>query len=228
VERGRDGYPLRQRVWASFIGFDLPARSGTVPTSEEAAVIPRPSPQALRAPQAPQDERRSRQQAGRLRSGWFALPPLPSASALTAAGGDPVVLETSSPDSRVGFLVRRRGIVEPEYSLELVVRGVDALRPLVSAISYPQPDGSERVLLVPVVQGRFGPAASYVRLPGFGVDTAWSATDLSPVALGTAWDGATVNDSVRAALNEATRDAWRQVRELVEDDVRGVIDSALR
>jgi hypothetical protein len=48
------------------------------------------------------------------------------------------------------------------------------------------------------------------------------------VSPGTTWDAATVDDSVRAALNEATRDAWRQVRQLVEDDSRGVIDEALR
>lgn len=43
----------------------------------------------------------------------------------------------------------------------------------------------------------------------------------------TDWDAATVADSVRAALNEATRDAWRQVREIVGDDLRATIDGEL-
>ncbi|MCZ1014412.1 hypothetical protein [Streptomyces noursei] len=112
--------------------------------------------------------------------------------------------------------------------MELVLRGVDVDGPLVSAIRYTQPDGRDRVLLVPVIQSQFGPPASLVRLPGFGDDTAWTAAVPSSVALDTAWDAATVADSVRAALNEATRDAWRQLRELVDDDVRSVIDGALR
>ncbi|MFJ9714147.1 hypothetical protein [Streptomyces sp. NPDC101234] len=139
-----------------------------------------------------------------------------------------MALETSSPDGRVGFLVRHDGIDGSDYSLELVLRGVDIDEPVVSAIRYTQPDGRERMLLVPVVQGQFGPPASYVRLPGFGGDTAWTAAVLPSVDLGTAWDAATVADSVRAALNEATRDAWRQLREFVDDDVRNVIDGALR
>jgi hypothetical protein len=139
-----------------------------------------------------------------------------------------VLLEASSPDGLVAILVRSRGAERSEYSLELVVHGTDATLPLVSEISYTQADGHERLLLVPVAQGRFGPPASYVRLPGFGADREWRAAVPSPVLPSTTWDTTTVADSVRAALNEATRDAWRQVRELVGDDLRDVIDGALR
>ncbi|MFF3069182.1 hypothetical protein [Kitasatospora sp. NPDC057936] len=139
-----------------------------------------------------------------------------------------MVLETSSPDGRTGFLVRKVGVLSPEYSLELVLHGVDAAQPVVTAISYTQVDGRERMLLLPVMQGQFGPPASYVRLPGFGIDVAWTASSPSPATSDTVWDAEVVADSVRLALNEATRDTWRQVRELVDENLRGVIDGALR
>ncbi|MGW0883141.1 hypothetical protein [Streptomyces sp. NPDC002671] len=222
VGRGRDGYTLRQRFWASFIGRDLPPTTlGTVPTPEAPAGSARPSsPQSTRS-QVP---------AGRLEPGWFALPPLAGAGGLTAAGGDAVILEASSPDGGARFLLRSQGTVRPEYRLELVLHGVDAARPLVSSVRYTTASGSEQVLLVPVVQRRFGPPASLVRLPGFTVgpaSTEWTAHAPAPVASSTAWDAQTVAASVRAALNEATRDAWRQVRELVSDELRRAIDGEL-
>ncbi|WP_406141668.1 hypothetical protein [Streptomyces sp. NBC_01089] len=215
VERGRHGYSLWQRAWASFIGFDLPTRLGGTP-----AFATLPPPHREQSP--------NRQPAGRIASGWFALPTLPSAGTLTAGGVDAVALETSSPDGRVEFLVRHHGIDGADYRLELILRGGDIDEPLVTAIRYTQPDGGERVLFVPVFQGQFGPPASYVQLPGFGAGTAWTAAFPAFVDLGTTWDAATVAASVRAALNEATREAWRQLRELVDDDVRNAIDGALR
>ncbi|KOU36484.1 hypothetical protein ADK54_33305 [Streptomyces sp. WM6378] len=222
VGRGRDGYTLRQRFWASFIGVDLPSASlGTVPTAEASAGLPMPSSR---------ESTRSGLLTGRLEPGWFALPPLLEVSGLTAAGGDALILEASSPDRGARFLVRRHGTVPPEYRLELVLQGVDAARPLVSSVRYATASGNEQVLLVPVIQGQFGPPASLVRLPGFTADSAsaeWTARAPAPVTPSTAWDAATVADSVRAALNEATRAAWRQVRELVGDDLRRVIDGGL-
>ena len=217
--RARDGYTLRQRFWASFTGLDLPwARVGAV-SAPEAPVRP-PAPSARPATS-------SDVIAGRIAPGWFALPPILTVAGLTAAGGDTVILETSSPDGGARFLLRTQGA---EYRLELVLRGVDAARPLVSSVRYATAGGGERVLLVPVVRGRLGPPASLVRLPGFAADSSsggWTARAPAPVTPDTGWDAATVADSVRAALNEATRDAWRQVRELVGDDLRATIDGEL-
>ncbi|GAA3086066.1 hypothetical protein GCM10020000_85810 [Streptomyces olivoverticillatus] len=219
VGRGRDGYTLRQRFWASFTGLDLPSSSlGTVSAPEASAGLPMSS------------SREGARLAGRLEPGWFALPPLLEVNGLTAAGSDAVALEAQSPDGRARFLVRSHGTACPEFSLELVLVRVSAARPLMSAVRYPGANGSEQVLLVPVVQGQFGPAASYVRLPGFTaepVTTAWTACAPIPVTSGTAWDAATVAVSVRAALNEATRNAWRQVRDIVGADLRRVIDGEL-
>ncbi|MFI8997354.1 hypothetical protein [Streptomyces sp. NPDC053542] len=215
AERGRAGYTLWQRVRASFTGVVLPPRPVHVPAAASAPVPQQPSahrPQAR--PAAP---------------GWFTLPPLPTVAALTAAGSDAVVLEASSPDGRAGFLVRHPAGNASEYHLELVVRDAgDEDRPLLATVTYRQPDGPERVLLVPVVQGPFGPAASYVHLRGFGPDVTWAATGPSPVPPDADWAPATVADSIGAALNESTRDAWRRVREFVSEGIRDVIDGALR
>lgn len=100
--RARDGYTVRQRFWASFTGLDLPwARVGSV-SAPEAPVRP-PAPSAR--PAASSDAI-----AGRLEPGWFALPPILTVAGLTAAGGDAVILETSSPDGGARFLLRTQGV----------------------------------------------------------------------------------------------------------------------
>ncbi|MER6736514.1 hypothetical protein [Streptomyces puniciscabiei] len=167
---------------------------------------------------------------GQLVDTWFALPELGEVGGLTAAGGDAVLLEASSPDGAATFLVRAEGAVAPEYRLELILHHVEVTGPLVASIRYPTASGGEQTLLVPVVKGQFGPAASLVRLPGLNVDAAstrWSAQVPAPVVPTTSWEPTTVVTSIRAALNEATRDAWRQVRELVGDELRAVIDGEL-
>jgi hypothetical protein len=221
VERRRDGYTLWQRFWASFIGVELPpGRFGVVRTPRTSTVAASPSAQ---------DSSRHRPRTSRLAPGWFRLPPLPDISGLAAAGDDAVVLEASCPDGAARFLVRADWADQPEYTLELVLQGVDAARPLVCPVQYISANGGEQVLLVPVVQGQFGPPASLIRLPGFTADSAagWSTAAPSPVTSTTAWDAETVATSVHAALNEATRDAWRRVQELAGDDLNRVIGGAL-
>lgn len=206
-ERGRAGYGLGQRLWASFIGVDLPPVRVVASPGRVSPAAPRRTPR-------------------RREPGWFALPPL-TAGGLSAAGEDAVVLEAASPDGGTTFLVRRQGIVRPAYSLEVVMSGVDAARPLMSTVTYTRADGGEQVLLVPVAPARFGPPASYVHLPGFAAETSsatWSASGPVPVDQNADWDAATVAASVRAARNEATRAAWRRVRDLVGERLRDVID----
>ncbi|MEW2176645.1 hypothetical protein AB0890_09970 [Streptomyces sp. NPDC005406] len=97
-----------------------------------------------------------------------------------------------------------------------------------TTVRYVGGAGSERVLLVPVVRGRFGPAASYVRLPGFAGEE-WTASVATPVGPDSTWAVETVTLSVGASLNDATRDAWREVRALISDaGLRRVIDQELR
>ncbi|MET9882720.1 hypothetical protein ABZZ20_06065 [Streptomyces sp. NPDC006430] len=222
--RARAGYTLWQRLWASFIGADLPsAPLATAP------VLPggyAEKPTGNRHPVSGAARDRSRPQP--LAAGWFRLPQLPKTGGLAAAGGDTVLLEASSPDGSARFLVRRHGGSVPGYSLELVVHGVEGAAPLMTAVRYADGTGSERVLLVPVVRARYGPAASYVRLPGY-VGQGWTASVTVPVGPDSTWDVAAVTLSVGASLNDATRDAWREVRALIsEPGLRRAIDQELR
>lgn len=215
--RAREGYTLRQRFWASFIGADLPA--GNLLTEsvarERSAEYPTVS---------------AREQPRTSGPGWFPLPLLPSGAGLAAAGSDTVLLEARSPDGKVQFLVRGQGDSGAGYSLELVVRDLDGAELLMTTVRYSEGggEGPERALLVPVLRARFGPAASYVRLPGF-TGEGWGASAPIPVRAADVWDVAAVTLSVRSALNDATRDAWREVRALISDaGLRGVIDEELR
>ncbi|MED7930435.1 hypothetical protein SMD20_39855 [Nonomuraea sp. LP-02] len=107
------------------------------------------------------------------------------------------------------------------------MHGIEGTAPLMTAVRYADGAGSERVLLVPVVRRRFGPAASYVRLPGY-VGEEWTAS-MAPVGPDSTWDVATVTLSIGASLNDATRDAWREVRELISDvGLHRAIDQELR
>ncbi|MCE3030120.1 hypothetical protein [Streptomyces sp. CMSTAAHL-2] len=231
VGRARRGYTVGQRLWASFIGVDLPPASHRPRWAPKAPVY-RPllvkGQARVKWDSEAHDEVRGGGPfgPGRLDDGWFALPALGEAGGLTAAGGDAVLLEASSPDGGAAFLLRAEGGVTPEYRLEMVLRGGEAAGPLVARVRYVAASGGERTLLVPVVRGRFGPAASLIRLPGFTFGS-WSARTPAPVTPAIAWDAVTVAASVRAALNEATRDAWRQVRELVGDELRATIDGEL-
>ncbi|MFD8703581.1 hypothetical protein ACFV1W_13280 [Kitasatospora sp. NPDC059648] len=220
--RGRAGYTLWQRFWASFIGLDLaPTRVGALLTQTAPSVV-----QRLPAREEPS---RNLPGTGLLAPGRFQLPRLVQVGGLTAAGADAVLLEASSPDGSVRFLVRGHGTAPPGYSLELVLHRTDSTGPVMTAVGYAGADGTERLLLVPVVRGQFGPPASYVQLPDFTIGAAWTASVITPVSSDSSWDAATVAASVRASLNEATRDAWRQVRERVADDgLRAVIDGELQ
>ncbi|WP_435218879.1 hypothetical protein [Streptomyces sp. bgisy034] len=207
-ERGRAGYALWQRAWASFTGINLPSRPGRVPDTAP-RLTPAPRPQATPAA-----------------AGWFALPSLPAAGALTASGSDTVVLEAPSPDGRAVFVLRRTGGQTAEYVLELVVRdSVD--QPELVTVTYTGPDGEEHTLLIPVSPSSFGPAASFVRLNGFAAGSTWQATGPALIPEDPDWPSATVAHSVRAARNEATREAWRRVRECAGQGVRDTIDGAL-
>ncbi|MEW2621368.1 hypothetical protein [Streptomyces sp. NPDC048106] len=245
VGRARRGYTLWQRLWASFIGVDLPPAC-VGPREARGAAPARPAlvPDAHWADRVIRAEGTGRVEvvaasgaqagagtvSGRSGDGWFALPALGQAFGLTAAGGDAVLLEAPSPDGAAAFLLRAEQSAQPEYRLEVVVHGAETARPLMACLRYPVAGGGEHTLLVPVAAARFGPAASLVRLPGFDpvpASARWSARGPEPVTPALSWDAATVAVSVRAALNEATRQAWRAVREQAGDELRAAIDGGL-
>ncbi|MFB7646072.1 hypothetical protein ACFC1G_16190 [Streptomyces sp. NPDC056085] len=126
-------------------------------------------------------------------------------------------------------MVRGPGSTSLDYRLELVLETIGDGRPSMTVVRYTRPDGTEQSLLVPVIRGRFGPPASYVRLLGFDGASTLTASHAVPVSSDSSWAAARVAASVGAALNEATREAWRQVREvLVDEGLRAVVDRGLR
>ena len=212
VGRGRTGFTFGQRYWSSFIGVDLPARPDTA-AAEFSAPASKPMHLPRRLPIARQ-----------LREGWFPLPQLPAPAGLRAGDDSDVVAEVTSPDHRVEFFVRRISIAPTRYRVEVVMREFDAL-PAIIVIRYGEADG-ERVLLVPIAQQAIGPPVSQVELPGFTGGTAWEASaQVRPDQ--TPWGEDIVIASIRAAVNQATRDAWRQVGEVVGDDLQRLIDRVL-
>ncbi|MDG4764459.1 hypothetical protein O7632_10135 [Solwaraspora sp. WMMD406] len=202
VGRGREGYGLWRRVWASVIGRDL-IRVETAP------VVPR-VPSVVR----------------RRVTGWFGLPTVPTSGALAAAGEDGIVLEASPVDGSVLFLVRGVGF---DYRLEVVLRGGGESGPVAVSIRYATVNGGEeRELIVPMFYGSIGPSAGYVRLPGFGPGAAWTARGPEPVVSDPGWSDETVTGSIRAAHNEATRQAWRRIGAILGGRLGGLISEVLR
>jgi hypothetical protein len=103
---------LGRRFWASFIGLDLRIdRFATVPPT-----VP-PDRPFIRSGPSTRVGNWGRSRSIQREPGWFPLPRLVGAGGLTAAGDDVVVLEASSPDGRVRFLVRTDRAVQPEYRL---------------------------------------------------------------------------------------------------------------
>ncbi|WP_248958625.1 hypothetical protein [Sphaerisporangium perillae] len=214
--RGRHGYTFGQRYWASLIGVDLPIRpEGATARDVRAVAAPR-SPRPARTEPA----------TGHPAARWFSLPALTEPAGLLAADDESVAAEAASPDGRTEFFLRRRDAAGADHTLEVVLRDFDEL-PAVISVRYRQA-GGERELLVPMARQDIGPATAQIALPGFDGGTGWEASVPMVVDGTAAWEPATVATSAGAALNEATRDAWRQVRDLVSDDLRRAIDGALR
>jgi hypothetical protein len=142
-----------------------------------------------------------------------------------AGDDDDVVVAATSP-SRVEFFVRRQG-TSARYRIEVVVRDHGML-PSVVAIRYPTAQG-RRVLLVPVVAGPFGVAASQAEFSGLEQEALWEAAE--PVPFGEApwqgWDGDVVASSVAAAASQATRAAWGELRDAAVGDLAAAIDRVL-
>jgi hypothetical protein len=213
VGRGGAGYSFWQRYWASLVMVDLPVKT-EMTTAGAAAREPEQRPPARHGP------RRAAAWSG---PGWFSLPPVPALGGLRAGDEEDLVAEVASPDGRVQCFVRRGRGAPARYRVEVVVRDDGAL-PAVVSVRYETVAG-ERLLIVPVVVPKIGPAASQVELPGFESGTIWASAPAPADLAG--WDDDTVSRSVRAAVNEGTRAAWRQVREATAGHLQQVIDQAL-
>lgn len=207
--RGWAVYQFWQRYWAAFTGVILPL------PAEPAADPVRVDWHA-----------RSQPLVSGSGAGWYALSPLPVLAGLRAGDEQDLIKELVLPDARAEYFVRRTTSIPPRYRVEVVVRDRDVLPAMVS-LRYDTPDGDQEIL-VPVGAQEAGPAASQVELPRFEGSGPLEASAPSPVVPAAVWDGEIVAVSVRAAVTEATRNAWRQVREIVSDPLRQIISRALQ
>jgi hypothetical protein len=211
--RGRAGYTFWQRCWASFVGVDLPVRDGV--DVKQAATS---APEQRKAP--------VKHGVGQPWTGWFPLPQLFEPFGLRAGDARRLVADVVSPDGRVEFFIRRSSRAPMGYRVEVVLRD-HSEQPVMISIRYGKAD-SEQVILVPLTRQELGPPVSQVEVPDLHSGLVWAAAPPRLVDRSSAWDTDTVRISVRAAASETTRRAWRQVRDLVGDDMRSVIDRSLR
>jgi hypothetical protein len=211
--RGRAGFKFWQRYWASFTASDIPVPDNQM-AAESATHVPEPVRATHRLPTVRQKE-----------TGWFPLPSLSLPASLRAGDEEDVVTEVATPDGQTEFFVWRSGVVPTQCRIEVVLRDFDRL-PAVVSIRYGTAKG-EQLLVVPLVTQLIGPPAAQVVLPGFDGRAPWEASAPVPVDATTLWEKDIVVTSIKAAANEATRDAWRQVASLVAGELRLVIDQAL-
>ncbi|WP_432933500.1 hypothetical protein ACQPZZ_18060 [Microbispora sp. CA-135349] len=211
------GHTFPHRYWAGLLGIDLRDRTGARVDLSGGVTTPEETSRPFHGAPA----------TGSPDARWFVLPRLPEPAGLLAAGDDAVVAEAVSPDGRAEFHVRRRDAAEADYALDVTLRDFDEL-PAVITVRYERAGGSEQELLLPMTRQDIVPTTGQIELPGFTGDGAWWAS--APVVLVSVmggWDAASVAASVAAAVNEATRDSWRRVRDLLPEDLGRVVDEAM-
>jgi hypothetical protein len=146
--------------------------------------------------------------------------PLPSPPAELAAAGRPgstAILRATLPDSQADLILHREGVAD--YLLEVVLRFVPE-RLLVIAVRYGTSGGGEELVLIPVRRD------ALARLAGYAPRSPWQASAPAPPDQVQVWDASTVAHSVHAAVNNATRDAWREIGSVVPN-AQWVIDEEL-
>ena len=210
-ERARDGYTFRERYWASLTVSNLPPRPTQAMQDAWHSMPTTRFPDHSLTATVPKDA-------------WFPLPPVPAIAGLRAGDDDDILASESLLDG-VEFFVRAGHGDFARYRVEVVLRKNEEL-PAIVKIRYPIATG-HRVLLVPVAGAPFGAAASQVELPGLEALTPWEASRPEQVADAIERPADVVVDSIRAAASEATRDAWRTVRDNAHDDLQAVIDRFL-
>ena len=211
AERGRVGYSFGQRYWAAFIGVVLPVAEDD---GRAQAPISPPSRAGRGLPTAERAVQRG-----------FLLPDLRLASYRASPQGS-AIAAAATPDGLTEFYVFPGG--RPGwYLLEVVFRGAGSL-PAVVTVRYRTIEGGEQVLLVPLGLSKIGAPSAQVRLAGVDDSKNWEVSEPVPASRDSAWDAGTVTASAKAAANEATREAWRQVSTMLTPDLQQVIREALR
>ena len=212
--RDRSENSLWRRCWAAFTGLSLPP--GARPHATLQSPVSHAAGESARPTASPHGH-------GVPFTGWFALP---KPAALTASSSGRVITRKASPDGRIECLVRRVSGTPVLYVLEVVLRDVTSLPAVVMVRTR---EAEQAHLLVAVASTVLGPPASQVAFQDFDPEQIWEISAAEPVTEAGTWPVDTIAVSVRAAINEATRNAWRQVRGIIADvELRQAIDQALQ
>jgi len=98
--------------------------------------------------------------------------------------------------------------------------------PAVVAVRFAVNRG-QRLLLVPLAAPLLGQPTAQANLVGLESGVAWDAREPVTVEDVPDWDENVVSESVRAAASEATRRAWREIRDLIGGVLGQIIDREL-
>jgi hypothetical protein len=148
--------------------------------------------------------RLGRRRSGLIEQPGIALPvppPAPQLAAAAPAGGTAIVRAVLPGGEDRLILHRER---EGGYVLEVLRRSAgDA--PVIVRVRYGTADGEEVTLLVPVQR------EALVRLDRYSPAAPWRVFPPLPPDQILTWDAETVGVSVRAAVNNSTKRAWREI-----------------
>lgn len=145
--------------------------------------------------------------------------PLPRRQAELAAAGRAAgtsVVKATLPDGQARLILHRER--HGDYFLE-VEAGVQATAPLALAVRYGTEETGQALVVIPARR------SALARLTGFSPDYPWQAAAATAAAIRAAGPDA-IAFSVRAAANNATRRAWRELGDAVPE-LRPVIDREL-
>jgi hypothetical protein len=137
----------------------------------------------------------------------IALPPSrPLATLAAASRARTALIKITLPRAEAVLVLHREDA--DAFLLEVIPDTVDGSVRFVS-VHYGDTDGYERVLIIPFL------GAGLARLHGYAASLPWEASLPGPADQLLAWDLETVAASVHAAVNNATRRAWKTISDRV-------------
>jgi hypothetical protein len=149
--------------------------------------------------------------------------PLPRGQTELAAAGrlkGTAVLKAVLPDVQARLILHRER--QGDYLVEIEAAGTHAKAPLVLAMRYGTPGGGEGLVVIPAQR------SGLARLTGFSPAHPWQASPVTAAEI-RAMGADAITASVRAAANNATRRAWREIgvtvpefRQLIDRELGGI------
>lgn len=144
------------------------------------------------------------------------LPRLQVGLAAARSVGGTAVLRVVLPDAGTRLILHRER--NGDYLLE-VDRNVETKVPQVIAVSYGRIDAAQGFVVIPARH------SGLARLAGYSPTSPWQASQATPAQI-LALDADSVAASIRAAVNNVTKHAWREIGD-TEPELRQLIEREL-